>query len=168
MAGVKIAVLATILSACATTPPADRPSPPGSGPASASAPPAAGPTLPPPTTGSGASAVRVVLTRSGGFAGRGDTLTVEPDGRWTAVDRAGSRRTGRLSDADLDRLRRLVADPALAAEAGSPPAGTACQDAYSYQLTVGAVRATHVDCPADGAAPTKTRAAVELLMAATG
>ncbi|GAB3951609.1 hypothetical protein GCM10027614_53880 [Micromonospora vulcania] len=61
------------------------------------------------------------LTRSGGFAGRGDRVTVEPDGRWTAVDRAGSRRTGKLSAADLGRLRGLAADPAWPPSPASRP-----------------------------------------------
>ncbi|MEU4779041.1 hypothetical protein [Micromonospora sp. NPDC023633] len=169
MAGVKIALVATVLSGCAATQPAHRVPPPESFPASPSAPdrPTAAPPTPAPT-----AAARVVLTRSGGIAGRGDTVTVEPDGRWTAVDRAGSRRTGRLSGADLDRLRRLVADPALAAEAGRPSTPTACRDAFSYRLTVGAVETGYVDCPSDGDAPTTARATaravVELLVGATG
>ncbi|MDT0529594.1 hypothetical protein RM555_11410 [Micromonospora sp. DSM 115977] len=167
MGGVKIALVAAILSAtalsgCATTEPPRVP-PPKSFPAGPSA-----PTVASPTSAPTAAAARVVLTRSGGFAGRGDTVTVEPDGRWSAVDRAGSRRTGRLSGADLDRLRRLVADPALAAEAGRPSAPTACHDAFDYRLTVGAVETGYVDCPSDAAPPPTTRAVVELLLAATG
>lgn len=161
MACVKIALLVTALPGCTTTEPPRVP-PPESFPAGPSA-----PTVAPPTSAPTAAAARVVLTRSGGFAGRGDTVTVEPDGRWSAVDRAGSRRTGRLSGADLDRLRRLVADPALAAEAGRPSAPTTCHDAFDYRLTVGTVETGYVDCPSDGGAPTTTRAVVELLLTAT-
>ncbi|RLK08778.1 hypothetical protein DER29_6644 [Micromonospora sp. M71_S20] len=163
MAGVKIALVATVLSGCATTQPPHRVPPPKSLPASPSAPATA-----PPASAPTAAAARVVLTRSGGFAGRGDTVTVEPDGRWTVVDRAGSRRTGRLPGADLDRLRRLVADPALAAEAGRPSTPTACRDAFSYRLTVGTVETGYVDCPSDGGPPATARAVVELLITATG
>ncbi|MGC5331375.1 hypothetical protein [Micromonospora sp. DT62] len=95
-------------------------------------------------------------------------MTVEPDGRWAVVDRAGSRRTGRLSGADLDRLRRLVADPSLAAEAGRPSTPTACHDAFDFRLTVGAVETGYVDCPTDAAPPETTRAVVELLLGAIG
>ncbi|MEW2375920.1 protealysin inhibitor emfourin [Micromonospora sp. NPDC047812] len=162
MAGIKIALVATVLSGCATTQPPHRVPPPKSLPAGPSAPAAA-----PPASAPTAPAARVVLTRSGGFAGRGDTVTVEPDGRWSVVDRAGSRRTGRLSGADLDRLRRLVADPALAAEAGRASAPTACHDAFDYRLTVGAVETGYVDCPSDAAPPETTRAVAELLLTAT-
>ncbi|MFG1756065.1 hypothetical protein [Micromonospora echinofusca] len=159
MAGVKVALMAALLSGCTTTAPPDRTTPP------ATDRPAAGTTAPPPAEPTPA---RVVLTRSGGIAGRGDTVTVEPDGRWSVVDRAGARRTGRLSGADLDRLRRLVADPALAAEAARPSAPTACRDAFSYRLTVGTVETGYVDCPTDGGAPATARAVVELLVGATG
>ena len=109
-----------------------------------------------------------MLFRSGGFAGRGDNVTVEPNGRWTVVDRAGSRRTGQLTPADLSRLRELAADPRLPAEARRTATATTCADAFSYRLTVGAVETGYVDCPADPAPPPVTRALVELLLRATG
>ncbi|MEH1099693.1 hypothetical protein [Micromonospora sp. CPCC 205561] len=161
MAGVRVVLAVSVLSGCATPQPPHRVTPPKSFPAGPSAPTTASPTSVPT-----AAAASVVLTRSGGIAGRGDTVTVEPDGRWTVVDRAGSRRTGRLSGTDLDRLRRLVADPALAAEAGRPSTTTACRDAFSYRLRAGAVQTGYVDCP-DGDAATTTRAVVELLLGAT-
>ncbi|MGW4502332.1 hypothetical protein ACWENR_27465 [Micromonospora sp. NPDC004336] len=186
MAGVKIALAATVLSGCAATEPPDRATPSHTGPATPAdtgratppdvgraTPPGTGrPTAAPPTApfapGPTGAAARVVLTRSGGFAGRGDTVTVEPDGRWTAVDRAGARRAGRLPAADLERLRRLLADPRLAAEADRPPAGATCADAFHYRLTVGAVETGYEDCPPDAAPPEVTRAVVELLLRATG
>ncbi|MEH0969717.1 hypothetical protein V6U77_01055 [Micromonospora sp. CPCC 205546] len=171
MALVKVALVVTLLSGCAAADPAERVDSLGS-PRPTPSPTAATPPSQPPTTPPSArpagTAARVVLTRSGGIAGRDDTVTVEPDGRWTVVDRAGSRRTGRLSGADLDRLRRLVADPALAAGAGRPATPTACRDAFSYRLTVGTVETGYVDCPSDGDAPTTAREVVELLVAATG
>ncbi|MCX4389153.1 hypothetical protein OG777_19790 [Micromonospora peucetia] len=172
MAGVKIALVVTVLAGCAAAEPPERAAPPGTGHPTASAPPQASTAPSPESTtpaspGPTATTARVVLTRSGGFAGRGDTVTVEPDGRWAVVDRAGSRRTGRLSGTDLDRLRQLAANPALATEAGRPSTPTACQDAFSYRLTVGAVETGYVDCPADGSAPTTTREVVELLVGAT-
>ncbi|MER7419305.1 hypothetical protein ABT346_21415 [Micromonospora peucetia] len=175
MAGVKIALVAMVLSGCAATDPPDQATSSGTSrpTASAPSPESTAPTSPGPTaatesTGPTAATERVVLTRSGGFAGRGDTVTVEPDGRWTVVDRAGSRRTGRLSGADRDRLRQLVADPALATEAGRPSTPTACHDVFSYRLTVGALETGYVDCPPDGSPPTTTHAVVELLVGATG
>ncbi|NES31433.1 hypothetical protein GCE86_23610 [Micromonospora terminaliae] len=118
---------------------------------------------PAPTT-----AVPVVLTKSGGIVGLQDTVTVQPDGRWTRVDRAGASRTGRLSDADLDRLRHLATDSRLAAEAAVTIPATMCADAFSYRLTVGPTMSSYVDCPPDATPPPATSAVVDLLTRATG
>ncbi|KAB1912063.1 hypothetical protein, partial [Micromonospora sp. AMSO31t] len=92
-----------------------------------------------------ATAAPVVLTKSGGIVGLKDTVTVQPDGRWTRVDRAGTSHTGRLSDADLDRLRQLATDSRLAAEAAATVPATMCADAFSYRLTVGPTTTGYVD-----------------------
>ncbi|MFC4018820.1 hypothetical protein ACFOW4_12820 [Micromonospora sp. GCM10011542] len=177
--GVTLVLLLAVLAGCtaadrtgttpATSGGSGAPSAPTPTPGTLPATPA--PSGPGPTTATAtatATATRIVLTRSGGFAGRGDTVTVEPDGRWTAVDRAGSRRTGRLDPADLGRLHGLAADPRLAEEARRSPTPTGCADVFSYRLTVGAVETEYVDCPADAPPPPATRALVELLLRATG
>ncbi|MBQ0906426.1 protealysin inhibitor emfourin [Micromonospora sp. U21] len=180
--GVTVALLAALLAGCtsadrADTVPDQPPATSGpapTGPSTGTPPPPtavpATPGVPAPTgpEATGSAATRVMLFRSGGFAGRGDAVTVESDGRWTLVDRAGGRRTGRLDPADLGRLRGLAADPRLAAEAGRPTTPTGCADAFSYRLTVGTVETGYVDCPADPAPPPATRAMVELLLRATG
>lgn len=181
LTGVKIALVTVLLTGCSAAEPSRTDhgrtgaATPSAVPTTPAAPtgtvvPAPSGTVAPAPSGTvvAPAAGRVVLTRSGGFAGRGDTITVEPDGRWTAVDRAGSRRTGRLDRADLDRLRRLVADPRLPAEAGRANVDTACQDAFSYRLTVDTVETGYVDCPADGALPEVTSSVVALLTRATG
>lgn len=113
-------------------------------------------------------AVQVVLTKSGGIAGLKDTVTVTPDGHWTKVDRSGASRTGQLTAADLDRLRRLAADPRLTAEATATGPATMCADAFTYQLTVGPTTTGYVDCPPQAAPPATTAAVVDLLTRATG
>ncbi|WP_262282782.1 protealysin inhibitor emfourin [Micromonospora sp. MA102] len=115
-----------------------------------------------------ATAAPVVLTKSGGIVGLDDTVTVQPDGRWTRVDRAGASRTGRLSDADLDRLRQLATDSRLAAEAAATVPATMCADAFSYRLTVGPTTTGYVDCPPQATPPPATAALVDLLTRATG
>jgi hypothetical protein len=166
-----LAVLLVALTGCAADPAlgpgsaASTPSP------EASALPATPTTDVPATTGptgrSPAAAPRVVLRRSGGFAGQDDTITVEPDGRWTAVDRAGTRRTGRLAAADLDRLRRLAIDPGLA-NTPAPVKGVHCADALAYRLTVGGITVDWFDCPAVGTPPEAASALATLLLEATG
>ncbi|MGR6322473.1 hypothetical protein Q2K19_13245 [Micromonospora soli] len=155
-----LAALLLPVSACARTgePAADGPA--------VTAPPSASAT---PTEGGGTAGrpgVEVVLTKSGGIAGLTDTITVRPDGRWTRVDRAGTARTGQLDAADLDRLRRLTADPRLAAEA-TATSTTMCADAFTYQLTVGPITTGYVDCPPEATPPAGTAAVVDLLTRAT-
>ncbi|MGC4877066.1 hypothetical protein ACLQ26_12520 [Micromonospora sp. DT43] len=173
--GVTIALLAALLAGCTGTDPAGTPANQQS--ATGTPPPVtATPPIAPTSSGTApvvpgapdAAAGRVTLFRSGGFAGRGDNVTVEPDGQWTAVDRAGGRRTGKLDAADLGRLRGLAADRRLATEARRTGTTTSCSDAFSYRLTVGAVETGYVDCPADPAPPPATRALVELLLRVTG
>ncbi|MFG2055451.1 protealysin inhibitor emfourin [Micromonospora sp. NPDC048930] len=111
---------------------------------------------------------QVVLTTSGGIAGRQDTVTVRTDGHWTRVDRSGAARTGQLTAADLDRLRQLATDPRLAAEATATAAATMCADAFTYRLTVGRTTTGYVDCPPQATPPAATGAVVDLLNRATG
>lgn len=109
----------------------------------------------------------MVLVRSGGIAGLAETLTVEPDGRWTLVDRTEARRSGQIGEADLDRLRQLAGDPRLAVESGRTTGPTVCRDALTYRLSVGATEIDYIDCPADGDQPEVAMSLVELLTRVT-
>ncbi|MGC4754812.1 hypothetical protein [Micromonospora trifolii] len=173
--GAAIALLVALLTGCTSaerTPTTPAPTTPA--PTTPSQPPvttAPGPTgtlLPTTAPQESGAAARVMLRSSGGFAGRGDVVTVEPDGQWTAVDRAGSRRTGRLSPADLGRLTALAADPRLAVEARRTTSPTTCADVFTYRVTVGTMETGYADCPAEGPPPPATQDVVKLLLRATG
>ncbi|SCE74544.1 hypothetical protein GA0074695_0775 [Micromonospora viridifaciens] len=165
VAAVALAAFLVPLAACAQTG--------GTGATPASVPtttPASTPTTAPATDGTEPArkpGVEVVLTKSGGFAGLNDTVTVTADGHWTKVDREGATRSGQLAPAELDRLRQLTADRRLLAEATATAAATDCADAFTYQLTVGAVTTGYVDCSPEHAPPAVTAAVVELLTQAT-
>ncbi|SCF30458.1 hypothetical protein GA0070216_10960 [Micromonospora matsumotoense] len=124
----------------------------------------AGTTRGPGVTESAATVDRVTLTRSGGFAGNRDTVTVEPDGRWTTTDRAGTTRTGRLTPAQLDQLRTLTG-PATRSR-GGPPDGR-CADTYAYQLTVGTRSVEWSDCPSGPQPPAAAPQLAALLLKTT-
>ncbi|GAA2718292.1 hypothetical protein ACFY2R_12060 [Micromonospora olivasterospora] len=178
-----IAALIMALSGCSAAqpgPPTPPPSTPVASPrvtttGSPATPSAGAPTTPAPGTPSASTpadspstaAVRVVLRRSGGIAGQHRTVTVERDGRWTAVDHTGARRSGRLDAADLDRLRRLAADPGLRNVASPKPDGH-CADAFAYRLTVGATVVNWLDCPTAGAPPRAASALAGLIEETTG
>ena len=89
--------------------------------------------------------VPVTVQRSGGIAGVQDELTVQPDGSWGRAGR-GAGTAGRLSADRNDTLTRMVADPALRAEAGRTAPRPACADALEYVLTFGEIRVAWQDC----------------------
>ncbi|WP_370351622.1 hypothetical protein [Catenulispora sp. EB89] len=98
-------------------------------------------------------APNITVERTGGFAGVKDIIDVAPHGSWTATNKGGIRRTGELTPEQNTRIQTLAADPRIAAEAGRSRPPTRCRDAYSYVVTVGAVRVAFVDCPADADQP---------------
>ncbi|MEU4551520.1 hypothetical protein EV382_4727 [Micromonospora violae] len=172
MTAVTVALLAVLLTGCTVdrAPTATPTQPSGTtttdpaGPATGTSPPATAPTV---SAGATGGALRVALRSSGGFAGRGDSIVVEPDGQWTVTDRAGSRRSGRLTPADRGLLAGLAADPRLAAEARQPTTPTTCADVMHYRLTVGSDESGYADCPDEGPPPPATQAVVKLLLRAT-
>ena len=85
---------------------------------------------------------------------------VQPDGRRSA-------RSGQLTQPQREQLRRLAADPRLAAEAARTPPPTMCRDAFSYAVTVAGTTVDYVDCPTDPGRPVAAVALVRLLAGAT-
>ncbi|MFI9641618.1 hypothetical protein ACIG87_16390 [Micromonospora sp. NPDC051925] len=176
---IKITVIVGLLTGCSATEPGS-PTPPSpavpAGTTSSATPTGASGTATPTgpagdataqgTNAAGSTGVdRVTLTRFGGFAGSRDTVTVEPDGRWTTTNRAGTSRTGRITTADLDRLRTLVG-PATRSGDGGPPDGR-CADTYIYQLTVGAHSVDWTDCPTGPQPPAAAKELATLLLRTT-
>ncbi|WBB74159.1 hypothetical protein O7602_00930 [Micromonospora sp. WMMD1128] len=143
-----VAVILTPLAGCAR---ADTPAPVG-----------------PVATPAPAPGVNVTLVKSGGIVGLTDTITVRPDGSWTRTDRSGTARDGQLTEAELDRLRQLTADPRLTAEAAVTVPATMCADAFNYRLTIGSTTSSYVDCPPQATPPAATAEVVGLLTRATG
>jgi hypothetical protein len=88
-----------------------------------------------------------MVLRTGGFAGVSDKYTVTPQGALTVTTRAGTVNR-QLSPADLDRLRALAADPALATEAkaGRTDITSRCRDGFNYSVTVGSSTISGTDC----------------------
>lgn len=110
----------------------------------------------------------VTLVRTGGFAGLHDQITIGADGTWTATDRGGNQRSGRLSDQQREKLRGLAADPRLANEATQTRAATKCADVFEYALTVNTTRIKFVDCPTDEDLPRAAIGVVALVTQAVG
>lgn len=97
----------------------------------------------------------ITLDVTGGIAGRHDTVTVTPAGRWRATDgKLGVARQGSLTSAQRTALARLVTGPELAKEARVKQPKIACNDGLSYRLTVGSLVLTRSDCGGSSHTPT--------------
>jgi predicted small secreted protein len=97
-------------------------------------------------SGDAPAAQTVQLQRFGGIGGNQDKVTVQPDGRWERTGKAAAGRTGTLAADQRDRLTRMAADPALAAEARRTVPESDCSDAFDYALTIGSTRVAWRDC----------------------
>jgi hypothetical protein len=90
--------------------------------------------------------------RQGGLAGVDDRLVVQPDGSFTISHRGGAVSRGRLSPADLTKLRQVLE----ASHFGQVPTVTASGavvDAFTYHV----VYAEHEVTAADGEVPAALR-----------
>lgn len=110
----------------------------------------------------------VQIVRTGGIAGITQTITVLPDGRWTVkTDRGQPTRTGKLTAAQHAQLKKLLADPRLAAEAGQKGGEVVrCADAFSYVVATGQGIVRYTSCGGKDK-PEVTLAIITLLQSAT-
>lgn len=107
------------------------------------------------------------MRRSGGFAGLSETITVRPGGGWTRTTKRGPDRTGKLTAAQLTKLRALIDDPRLDAEADRPRSGGTCNDTYTFVVIAGGHRIEHTECPGSTKPPAATMEIATLVLDAT-
>ena len=152
--------------------PAGRPTvtTPASGPpptATAGTTPGAGtPTAPTPKTIPSPEGVEMV--KSGGIAGISVTTKVNPDGTWWRSEDGGrTGAKGKLTDAQMAQLQKLIADPRLTAEAKTATGGPGrCADAFVYFLHVRFLAIRYEACGRTGSHEV-TQAIASLLQNAT-
>src|SRR5690242_4494047 len=110
----------------------------------------------------------VEMAKSGGIAGISVTIKVNPDGTWWRSEDGGKTATrGKLTDARMAGLQRLIADPRLAAEAKTAAGGPGrCADAFVYFLNVRHLAIRYEACGRTGNHEV-TLAIVSLLQTAT-
>ncbi|HEV7655878.1 MAG TPA: hypothetical protein VGP36_14260 [Mycobacteriales bacterium] len=115
----------------------------------------------------GSAAQTVLLQRFGGIGGNQDKITVQPDGRWDRAGKAGADRTGRLAADQREKLTRMAADPALAAEAKRTVPESDCSDAFDYALTVGSTKVAWRDCGSATKAPATANGVAQFILDST-
>jgi hypothetical protein len=107
---------------------------------------AAGGTTGPTSSPGGKAMDRVTITRTGGFAGVNQELTVMPDGGWTYTDkRSGNSQRGQLTADQMTQLGRLVSDPNFA-QARAASRGASCADTFIYTVAVGDLSINFDEC----------------------
>lgn len=148
------AALTAALAACAS---------PGtdSGAAGASSSPASAPSSPDGSRVRPGFAKQVIVTKTGGFAGLEQKVTVAEDGTWTYTDvRAERTETGKLADDKLQRLHGLAdSNDLLTAPTGK--SDQQCADMFIYGVTVGDTVASSDSC---GLPPNETFAEILALV----
>jgi hypothetical protein len=108
------------------------------------------------------------MVKSGGIAGISVSIKVNPDGTWwRSGDGGRTAARGKLTDAQMARLQKLIADPRLAAEAKGATGGPGrCADAFVYFLHVHFAAIRYEACGQTGNHEV-TLAIVSLLQTAT-
>jgi hypothetical protein len=116
--------------------------------------------------GAGALPLSVTITRTGGLAGVNQSIEINADGTWMYSDhRQAKNQNGRLTPDQLEQLRRLVTDPAFAAQLSRPtPTDVVCNDAFEYTVSVGGKSVAFSDC---GDSPPAVAAAISMVEEAT-
>lgn len=118
-----------------------------------------------PTTPPGRAMDKVTITRTGGFAGVNQELTVMPDGAWTFTDkRSGSSQQGQLTADQMAQIGRLVSDPNFA-QARPPSRGASCADTFIYTIAVGELSINFDEC--DGKDQPGVKAVVDFISSVT-
>jgi hypothetical protein len=94
----------------------------------------------------------VELEKLGGIAGISVTIKVNPDGTWSRSEDGGRTTTrGKLTDARMAQLQRLIADPRLASEAKGATGGPGrCSDAFVYIVHVRSLAIRYEACGQTG------------------
>lgn len=88
----------------------------------------------------------ITVDRAGGNLPVNDHVVLQPDGSWTATDRSGASKTGKLTAQQTSAAYAIVNSTAFASEAARPPATPRCIDAPTVTITYGPQKVIFVDC----------------------
>jgi hypothetical protein len=88
------------------------------------------------------------LTKTGGFAGISQGVTIRADGSWQRLDGKKVTVSGKLNAGQLGELKGLLAAPQLAREADRKVPPNRCADAFAYVLRVNSASIRYTQCDA--------------------
>ena len=98
----------------------------------------------------GASAAHpypLTITRTGGFAGVNESITLASDGGWSYTSAKGKPAAqGTLAPADLAQVTQTVSNPAFGADVRAHKTGGTCADGFTYSVSIGPETSTFEEC----------------------
>ena len=89
----------------------------------------------------------LTITRTGGFAGVDESITLRADGSWSySGSRGKPAAQGTLTPTELDQITRAVSDPAFPADVRPHRTEGTCNDGFTYSVTVGPETTSFEEC----------------------
>jgi hypothetical protein len=88
----------------------------------------------------------IMLDRTGGNVPVNDHVVLQPDGSWTATDKSGATKTGKLTAEQTAGVYQIAESPAFASEAAKSPEPARCMDAPTVTISYADRKVTFLDC----------------------
>jgi len=108
------------------------------------------------------AAAPIVVDRTGGNVGVNDHVVLQPDGSWTATDKSGTSKSGKLTSQQTAAVYQIAGSEAFAAEAAAAASPGRCMDAPTVTITYGDRKVSFMDCGTPDT-PAKASALLQLI-----
>src|SRR5215831_14298075 len=99
------------------------------------------------TTATAAHPYPLTITRTGGFIGVNESITLRSDGGWSySAIKGKPTAQGTLPAADLAKVNQTLSNPAFGLDVRPHKNGVVCNDGYTYSVSIGPETSTFDEC----------------------
>jgi len=89
----------------------------------------------------------LTITRTGGFIGVNESITLRSDGGWSySAIKGKPTAQGTLPTADLAKVTQTLSNPAFGSNVQARKDGYVCNDGFTYAVAIGPETFTFDDC----------------------
>ena len=89
----------------------------------------------------------LTISRTGGFAGGDESITVRSDGGWSySANRGKPTAQGTLPAPDLAKVTQTLSDPAFGLDVRPHKQNGVCADGFTYSVSIGPETSTFDEC----------------------
>ena len=89
----------------------------------------------------------LTISRTGGFAGVDESITVRSDGGWSySANRGKPTAQGTLPAPDLAKVTQTLSDPAFGLDVRPHKQNGVCADGFTYSVSIGPETSTFDEC----------------------